>query len=105
MRVKLDENLPIQLKHLFQESGHDAVTILDEEMGGATDSDVALVCLAEERVLISQDLDIADIRMYPPGEHPGIVVFRLNSQARDDILAVGAKLIEMLAGSFSRGQL
>ena len=105
MRIKLDENLPLQLKRLFRESGHDAVTVLDQGMRGATDSDVALVCLAEERVLISQDLDFADIRMYPPGEHPGIVVFRLNNQARDDILAVGAKLIEMLAGSFSRGQL
>ena len=105
MRLKLDENLPIQLKHLFQESGHDAVTILDEEMGGATDSEVALVCLAEERVLITQDVDFADIRTYPPDEYPGIVVFRLTSQTRDDILEVGAKLIETLAGSFSRGQL
>ena len=105
MRVKLDENLPLQLKRLFRESGHDAVTVLDQGMQGATDSDVALVCLAEERVLISQDLDFADIRMYPPGEHPGIVVFRLNRQTRDDILEVGAKLIETLTGSFSRGQL
>ena len=53
MRVKLDENLPVQLKHLFTESGHDNVTILDEGMGGATDSDLALVCLAEERVLVT----------------------------------------------------
>ena len=35
MRVKLDENLPIQLKRLFTDSGHDAVTVLDEGMGGA----------------------------------------------------------------------
>ena len=105
MRVKLDENLPIQLKRLFMESGHDAVTVLDEGIGGATDSDVALICLTEERVLVTQDMDFADIRMYPPGEYPGIVVFRLTSRTRDDLLEVGARLIETLNRSIPRGQL
>ena len=105
MRVKLDENLPIQLKRLFTESGHDAVTVLDEGMDGATDSDVALVCLAEERVLVTQDVDFADIRMYPPRDYPGIVVFRLTSRARDDLLEVGSRLIGTLAKSLPRGQL
>ena len=36
MRFKLDENLPFQLKDLFTGSGHDAVTVLDEGIGGAT---------------------------------------------------------------------
>ena len=105
MRVKLDENLPIQLKRLFTDSGHDAVTVLDEGMGGAADPDVASVCLAEERVLVTQDMDFADIRMYPPGRSPGIIVFRLTRQARDDLLEVGARLIETLTKSFPRGQL
>ena len=105
MRFKLDENLPLQLKGLFTESGHDAVTVLDEGMGGATDSDVASVCLMEDRVLVTQDIDFADIRMYPPGEYPGIVVFRLPSQARDDLLKVGARLIATLSKEFARGQL
>ena len=64
MRFKLDENLPLQLKRLFTESGHDAVTVLDQGIGGATDSEVALVCQAEERILVTQDLDFADIRFY-----------------------------------------
>lgn len=45
MRFKLDENLPIQLKHHFKESGHDAVTVLDQGMGGAVDAEVASACL------------------------------------------------------------
>ena len=105
MRLKLDENLPIQLKRLFMESGHDAVTILDEGMGGAADSEVASVCLLEERVLLTQDVDFADIRMYPPRQYPGIVVFRLASQTRDDLLEIGAMLIETLVRSSPQGQL
>ena len=105
MRVKLDENLPVQLKRLFTNSGHDAVTVLDEGMGGAEDSDIALVCLAEDRVRVTQDMDFADIRRYPPGTSPGIIVFRLRRQARDDLLEVGARLMGTLAKSFPRGQL
>ncbi len=105
MRIKLDENLPIQLKDLFTESGHDASTVLDEGIGGATDSRVASVCHAEKRILVTLDMDFADIRTYPPGEHPGIVVFRLASQARDDLLNVGANLIDTLANSSPQGQL
>ena len=105
MRFKLDENLPLQLKGLFAESGHDAVTVLDEAMGGATDTDVASVCLAEERILVPQDKDFADIRTYPPGQYPGIVVIRLASQTRDDLLRIGTNLIETLSNSSPQGQL
>ena len=94
MRFKLDEHLPLQLKHLLTESGHDAVTILDQGMRGATDSQVASACRREERVLLTQDIDFADIRTYPPGNYPGIVVFRLPSQSRPDLLETGAMLIE-----------
>ena len=105
MRFKLDENLPLQLKRLFTESGHDAVTVLDQGIGGATDSEVASVCLAEERVLVTQDLDFADIKFYMPEQYPGIVVFRLATQTRDTLLEVGANLIEALAGSSHKGQI
>ena len=40
MRVKLDENLPIQIKALFTASGHDAATVVDEGMDGAPDAAV-----------------------------------------------------------------
>ena len=105
MRFKLDENLPIQLSRLFTESGHDAVTVLDQGMGGAADSDVASACLDEDRILVTQDMDFADIRTYPPRQHPGIVVFRLASQMRDDLLRIGAGLIDALSNSSPKGQL
>ena len=105
MRVKLDENLPIQLKRLFTESGHDAATVVDEGLGGASDTEIATICIAEERVLVTQDLDFSDIRTYPPAEYAGIVVFRLSSAARDALLEVTPILIERLEESSPRGQL
>lgn len=41
MRFKLDENLPIELVEAFREAGHDAVTVLDQDLGGARAPDLA----------------------------------------------------------------
>ena len=35
MRFKLDENLPVELANVFREAGHDAVTVLDQNLMGA----------------------------------------------------------------------
>lgn len=105
MQVKLDENLPIQLKKLFAESGCDAATVLEEGLGGASDDALVSACTAEQRVLVTQDLDFSDVRTYPPAEYPGIVVLRLSNAARDSILEVGAFLVERVRESSPAGQL
>ncbi len=93
MRFKLDENLPSELASLFREFGHDAVTVLDQGMGGTDDSDLASVCAREQRVLVTLDKDFSDIRTYPPNRHAGIVVLRLQSQARDHVLTIGRRFL------------
>ena len=63
MRVKLDENLPLQLRRLFTESGHDAATVLDQGIGGATD---ARLCHSE-RSEESRTSDHSALRSIDPG--------------------------------------
>jgi len=48
---------------------------------------VLQVCVAEERILITLDLDFSDIRAYPPGSCPGIWVLRPPKQT---FRAIGA---------------
>ncbi len=105
MRFKLDENLPVDLADVFREAGHDAVTVLDQDLVGARDSDLASVCLGEGRVIVTFDTDFADIRTYPPGAYPGLVVFRLDSQARGHVLATATRLLKVLSGATLDGQL
>ena len=105
MRFKLDENLPGELAALFAGAGHDAATVLDEQLGGAKDPDIAAICLSEGRVLVTLDGDFADIRAYPPQRYPGIVIFRLSIQTRDNLLEVGASLLRELSGTSLQGQL
>lgn len=105
MRFNFHENLPGELATLFVEAGHEVVTVLNEQIGGATDPGIAAICLSEGRILVTLDTDFADIRAYPPQGYPGIVVFRLSRQTRDYLLEIGASLLRELSGTSLQGQL
>lgn len=76
MKFKLDENLPEVVHTTLVALGHDVHTTAQEGLAGATDDAILRASVAEERVLLTLDLDFADIRAYPPGIHAGIWVLR-----------------------------
>ena len=105
MLLKLDENMPDELADVFNEAGHDATTVLGQGIGGTPDEDIASICRSEGRAIVTMDTDFADIRRYPPRCYAGIVVFRLENQARDNLLAVGARLLPNMSGHALSGKL
>jgi predicted nuclease of predicted toxin-antitoxin system len=80
MKIKLDENMPVALAELLDATGHNVRTVADEGLSGRKDPEVLEVAKAEGRMLLTFDLDFADIRTYPIGSHAGMVVFRLHDQ-------------------------
>ncbi len=60
--------------------GFEADSVSDEKLSGASDSVLSERCRTEDRVLMTLDLDFANVQAYPPKSHPGIVVFRSKSQ-------------------------
>ncbi len=51
MKFKFDENLPSDLGALLRADGHDAHSVLDEDLRGAADPSIAKVCQDEQRIL------------------------------------------------------
>lgn len=105
MRFKVDENLPAQCVVQLCEAGYDALSVHDQGLTGAGDSRIAEVCAQEGRVLVSLDLDFADIRTYPPSETAGIVVFRLRSQDAARLRHVVGRLLTLLREESPIGRL
>jgi predicted nuclease of predicted toxin-antitoxin system len=70
MKFKIDENLPSEIKHLLIQAGHDALTVKDQELTGHPDTNLAVVCLAENRTFITADLDFFRYPGLSPGKIP-----------------------------------
>jgi predicted nuclease of predicted toxin-antitoxin system len=66
VKFKLDENLSPTLAGVFLAAGHEAHSVLEQKLGGASDPRVIETCRLENRSLITLDLDFANIRRYPP---------------------------------------
>jgi len=85
MKIKLDENLPLQLASLLEKLGHDAHTVHDERLIGHEDRQIWEAAQKESRFLITQDMDFSDSRKFVPGSHHGLLLIRLRSPNRRNL--------------------
>lgn len=96
IRFKLDENMPYEATEVLRVAGYDAVTVLDQNMGGKSDQIVFSTICREKRAMMTLDLDFSDIRTYPPEKHHGIVVIRSAKNDKSEIVGVLKKIIPLL---------
>lgn len=96
MRFKVDENLPVEVADLLRKAGYDATTVHEERIGGATDTRLVAICQDEQRILVTLDIDFADIRTYPPDKFPGFVVLRIKDQNKAHILRLVLQVLGMM---------
>jgi len=86
MKFKLDENLPLEIAEAFRDAGHEIDSVQSEGLTGATDVKILDQVQIENQILLTMDKGIADIRLFPPSEYPGIVLFRPASSGRGEVL-------------------
>lgn len=99
MLFKIDENLPTSLVGLLTERGHDAHHVEDEGLRSQMDPVVAAAAKEEGRILLTLDVEFADIRKHPPGSHPGIVLFRSSISGAPAISQLVLDLLESVPES------
>ncbi|MBK7954707.1 MAG: DUF5615 family PIN-like protein [Candidatus Accumulibacter sp.] len=105
LRFKLDENIPRRVEPALRDLGHDVETALSEGLAGAADPDILAACKAENRLLVTLDLDFSDIRVYPPGSHRGVWVLRPADQAFTSVLNLVLAGVRLSAIERTAGQL
>ncbi len=76
MRVKINEDLPAVVAQLMRAVGYDAASVLEQHMAGWKDAEVWKTVQAEQRFLVTADKGFGDIRVYPPGNHAGVLILR-----------------------------
>ena len=96
LHFKVDENLPVEVADALRDAGFVADTVWDEGLSGASDDEIAKICVHEQRALITVDLDFADIRAYPPDAFYGIIVLRLRQQDKERVINLVKKILPLL---------
>ena len=55
---------------------HEAVSVIEQGMGGTKDEALWQAVQTEERFLVTADKGFGDIRNHPPGSHYGVLLLR-----------------------------
>ena len=74
-------------------------------MHGAPDSDLLARCIHEGRLLVTLDMDFANLRRYPPRTHPGIIVIRLKRQSVRRVAHAMTQFLRIASLEDCRGRL
>ena len=81
MRFLIDANLPRAAILACQKFGHQVEFARDIGLAAASDEQIAARANQSSAVLLTRDMDFADVRRYPPDQYPGIIVLRLPDTA------------------------
>lgn len=65
MRFKIDENLPSEIIYDLRSLGHDAESVVTQDLIGYPDSVLMEIVQQEERAFLTMDKGVADVRAYP----------------------------------------
>jgi predicted nuclease of predicted toxin-antitoxin system len=76
VKFKIDENLPVEIADEIRGLGHEADTVFGEQLSGFPDAKILAAAEKGQRVLLTMDKGIANVRLYPPEDFTGIVLFR-----------------------------
>jgi len=76
VRIKVDEDLPVEVAVLLRSQGYEAETVREEGLGGFKDGPLWAAVQTESRFLVTADKGFADIRSHSPGTHAGVLLLR-----------------------------
>ena len=96
MKFKIDENLPIEFADLLIVRGYEATTVIGQKLQGKQDNAILDACLREKRILVTLDLDFANVRIYPPSQFPGFIVFRVVHQNKRILANLFQRIIPLI---------
>ncbi len=96
MKIKLDENIPVDVAGPLAKLEHDVDTVQHENLAGEPDSTVWDAAQKEGRFLITQDHYFTDIRNHPPNTHAGVLLLRLHQTGRGHVINRVKKIFETI---------
>ena len=106
LKVKLDEDLTPLVGEPLRVVGHAVIGTAEQGWSGLKDPELWRRIVAEGVFFVTADKGFGDIREYPPGTHPGILLLRPERESIVDYRALlegvaRAHALESLAGTIT----
>jgi len=94
IQLLADENIPPAVVGFLRERGFDVREVSGGEVAGASDDEIMALACKEQRVLLTFDKHFANILMYPPSSHHGIIRIRIHPPLIEDIIHAFDQLLK-----------
>jgi len=88
MRFLADMGVDIRVVDWLRDSGHEALHLREHGMHRASDQAIFAKAVAEDRIVITFDLDFGTLAALAGDRSPSIVLFRLSNGSRFESLMV-----------------
>ena len=98
MKFLTDENIYKKVVEFLRKLGHEVEDTKELGFFGITDEKLLELAINEKRILITQDVDFADIR-FLPRKNPGIIVIRIKPNTGEKIIKALEYLLRRIAPS------
>jgi predicted nuclease of predicted toxin-antitoxin system len=96
VRLFLDENLSPNQAAILREQGHDAVAVVDAGLSGQPDEKIRAFAIEENRVLLTLDVDFANMLRFPTAGTPGVIRLKIHPPTEQAIREQIQKALELL---------
>ena len=103
MKLLLDMGLSPKTARLLRQHGHDAVHLLERGLQRTPDPEVAALGAAEERVIVTLDLDFSRILALQRLASPSVILFRLEEFTTEQVNDLLLDLIHTHEGELGEG--
>ncbi len=85
MRFLLDMGLGRRTSEFLRACGHDAIHLRDEGLQRLSDADIVTKAIAEQRIILTHDLDFGRIVALSRRQWPSVITFRLTDMRAEEV--------------------
>jgi predicted nuclease of predicted toxin-antitoxin system len=103
MRFLADMGVDIRVVKWLREKGHDANHLRDEGLHGMPNGEIFDKAISENRVILTFDLDFAEIVALSKGHKASIVLFRLHNTRTSNLISRLSAVLSESAVALEKG--
>jgi predicted nuclease of predicted toxin-antitoxin system len=86
MRFLLDMGISVDVADFLRSAGHDAEHLHELKLGTLSDSDILARAVSEDRIVVTHDLDFANLLAASSAKLPSVIIFRLQNMRPEKVV-------------------